>query len=415
VLLLTGWTAIWFAILARHGGISWSFFVKGSSLLFTGNFNGHNRPGFLHLYASYPGFQIGPLAFGVAQVIRNLVPGQPVGPSQGVVLAQMIMSALGLLTLVVIRRIAVLARPELAGRRDFRLTFLTGGAVFIVAWMELAVAYAHLDDSLALLLAALAVLAAINGHPVLTGLAIGLAADAKPWALIFLPVLLLTGGMSRWRSPDQAALPIRASLRAFLISTACAAAAITSAWLPFFVAEPRTVRALHYTIVNMPGSALHALGVNNLQTPHWDRQAQIIVACGLTLIAISRRRWPALLLLGAGARIALDPGVHGYYTAGIMVGALLWDLVGSRRPAAIWTAISFCALNLVPLLTASNPLRGDFRLLLVTAFSLVILGSPAGWVWQPAAAGREARPRAALASGHPELTAGPAPRERVTA
>lgn len=382
MLLLSGWTAIWFAILASNGGIAWIFFVKGSSLLFTGNYNGHNRPGFLHLYASYPGLQIGPLAFGVAQAIRNAVPDQSVGPYQGVVLAQLIMSAMGLLTLVVIRRIALSARPELAGRRDFRLTFLTGGAVFMIAWMELAVAYGHLDDSLALLLAAAGLLAAIRGHPVLTGLAIGLAADAKPWALIFLPVLLLAGGMTRWRSPDQAALPIRANLRAWVLSTACAAAVVTAAWLPFFVADPRTVRALHYTILNMPASSLHALGVNNLQTPHWDRQAQVILACVLALIAISRKRWPAVLLLGAGARIALDPGVHGYYTAGVMVGALLWDLLGSRRPAPIWSLISFCALNLVALATADNLVRGDFRLYLVVAFSTVILATPAAWFWQ---------------------------------
>lgn len=382
MLLLSGWTAIWFAILARNGGIAWIFFVKGSSLLFTGNYNGHNRPGFLHLYASYPGLQIGPLAFGVAQAIRNAVPDQSVGPYQSVVLAQLIMSAMGLLTLVVIRRIALFARPELAGRRDFRLTFLTGGAVFMIAWMELAVAYGHLDDSLALLLASAALLAAIKGHPVLTGLAIGLAADAKPWALIFLPVLLLAGGMTRWRSPDQAALPIRANLRAWLLSAACAAAVIAAAWLPFFVADPATVRALHYTIVNMPASSLHALGVNNLRTPHWDRQAQVILACVLALIAISRKRWPAVLLLGAGARIALDPGVHGYYTAGVMVGALLWDLLGSRRPAPIWSLISFCALNLMALATTDNPVLGDFRLYLVVAFSAVILATPAAWSWQ---------------------------------
>jgi hypothetical protein len=401
MLPLSGWTAIWFAILARNGGIAWIFFVKGSSLLFTGNYNGHNRPGFLHLYASYPGFQIGPLAFGVAQVIRNLVPGQPVGPYQGVVLAQLIMSAMGLLTLVVIRRIVLTARPELAGRRDFGMTFLAGGALFMIAWVELAVAYGHLDDSLALLLAAAAVLGAIQGHPVLTGLAIGLAADAKPWALIFLPVLLLTGGMARWRAPDQAALPIRASLRGWVLSATCAAAAIAAAWLPFFIAVPRTVRALHYTIANMPDSALHALGVNNLQTPHWDRQAQVLVACALALIAISRKRWPAVLLLAAGARIALDPGVHGYYTASIMVGALLWDLLGSRRPTPVWTVISFCALNLVPLLTANNPVRGDFRLLVVVAFSLVILAGPAGWVWQPAAAESDVAAPAALAADAP--------------
>lgn len=384
MLRLSGWTAIWFAILARHGGIAWIFFVKGSSLLFTGNYNGHNRPGFLHLYANYPGLQIGPLAFGAAQVIRNVVPGESVGPYQGVVLAQLMMSAMGLITLIVIRRIGLLARPGLAGRRDFRLTFLAGGAVFMIAWMELAVAYSHLDDSLALLLGAAAVLAAVQGHPVLTGLAIGFAADAKPWALIFLPVLLLTGGIARWRSPDRAAVPIRDSLPAWVLSAACAEAAIAVAWLPFFIAVPRTVRALHYTIMNMPGSALHALGINSPQTPHWDRQAQIVVACALALIAISRRRWPAVLLLGAGARIALDPGVHGYYTAGIMAGALLWDLLGSRQPAPIWTTISFCALNLVPLLTTSNTVRGDFRLLVVAAFSLVILASPAAWVWRPA-------------------------------
>jgi hypothetical protein len=393
MLLLTGWTAIWFAILARHGGIAWIFFVKGSSLLFTGNYNGHNRPGFLHLYASYPGFQIGPLAFGVAQVIRNVIPGQPVGPFQNVVAAQVVMSAMGLLVLAIVRRIALLARPELAGRRDFRLTFAAGGAVFMIAWMELAVAYGHLDDSLTLLLAAAAVLAAIRGHPILTGLAIGFAVDAKPWALIFLPVLLLTGGMSRWRAPDQAARPIGASVRAWAVAAACAAVVIAATWLPFFIAEPRTVRALHYTIVNMPDSALHALGVGNLQTPHWDRQAQIILACALAVIAISRGRWPALLLLGAGARIALDPGVHGYYTPSIMVGAMLWDLLGSRRAMPVWTIISFCALNLVPLLTTNDRVRGDFRLYLIVAFTLTILACPARWVWRPTSAdGDHAQP-----------------------
>lgn len=394
MLLLTGWTAIWFAILARNGGIAWLFFVKGSSLLFNGTYNGHNRPGFLHIYASYPGFQIGPLAFGVAQVIRNLIPGQPIGRDQNVVLAQLIMSAMGLLTLVVIRRIALVARPELATLRSFRRTFLVGGAAFMIAWMELAVAFGHLDDSLALLLAAGAVLTAIQGHPVLTGLAIGLATDAKPWALIFLPVLLLAGGRTRWRTPDQPTRPIRDNLHAWMVAAACAAAVIAAAWLPFFIAVPRTVRALHYTIVNMQDSALHVIGVDNLQTPHWDRQAQILLAGALALIAIGRGRWPAVLLLGAGARIALDPGVHSYYTPGVMVGALLWDLLGSRRPLPVWTIISFCALNLVPLLTRDQHLRGDFRFGLIVAFTLAILAGPSRWVWRPASAAGRADPPA---------------------
>jgi hypothetical protein len=370
------WTAVWFAILARRGGISWVFFVKGSSLLFDGNYNGHNRPGFMHLYQNYPGMQIGPLAFALAQVIRNLVPGQPVGPYQDVVLAQVLMSVIGLATLLVIRRIAVTVRPVLTGTREFRVSFLAGGAVFMVAWTELAVAYGHLDDALALLLGSVAVLTAITARPVLTGLAIGLAADAKPWALIFLPVLLLTAGPA-WRLGQS----LTARLRPPLVAAGCALAVIAAGWLPFFIADPLTVRALHYTIANMPDSALRALGVTAARTPPWDRQAQILLACLLGVLAVARRRWPAVLLLAAGARIALDPGVHGYYTPGILVGALLWDLVGARRPFPVWTCLSFGALNLVPLLSHSSAVRGDFRLCLVVAFTAVVLAGPARWTW----------------------------------
>jgi hypothetical protein len=333
--LLSAWTAVWFAILARHGGIAWIFFVKGSSLLFDGNYNGHNRPGFMHLYQNYPGMQIGPLAFAFAQVIRNLVPGQPIGPYQGVVLAQLIMSAIGLVTLVVIRRIALIARPELAATREFRLSFLAGGAIFMVAWMELAAAYGHLDDALALLLGTVALLTAITRHPALTGLALGLAADAKPWALIFLPVLLLTTGLM-----PRSERSVKASLRPLLIAAGCTLAAIAAGWLPFFIADPLTVRALHYTIANMPNSALRALGVTAAQTPPWDRSAQIIVACVLGILAIARGRWSAVLLLGAGARIALDPGVHGYYTPGILLGALCRSGRTSRSVHSTWCRCS---------------------------------------------------------------------------
>ena len=373
--VLTAWTAVWFMILATHGGIAWVFFVKGSSLLFTGHFGAHSRPGGMHVYASYPGLQIGPLAFAAAEVLRNL------GPDQGIVVAQLIMSAIGLVTLVIIRRIVLMARPELGVRPGLHWTFLAGGAIFMPAWTELAVAYGHLDDALALLLAALALWAAISGHPAVAGLAVGLATDAKPWALIFLPVLLLSAGMRQWRASDQAARPVRASIRAWLLAGTSAAAVIVAAWLPFFIVVPQTTRALHYAIYNLPDSGLRALGVSTAMTPPWDRQAQILLACLLGIAAIWRRRWPAVILLGTGTRVALDPGVHSYYTPGILLGALIWALLGARRPLPVWTAISFCALNLVPLVTASSQVRGAFRLYLVVAFTLVILLGPDRWTW----------------------------------
>jgi hypothetical protein len=101
-----------------------------------------------------------------------------------------------------------------------------------------------------------------------------------------------------------------------------------------------------------------------------------------------------VLLLGVGARIALDPGVHGYYTPGIMMGALLWDLLGTRRPLPTWTVISFFALNLMPLLTTDNSMLGDIRLSLIVAFSVVILTGPADRLWRPVATAGEGAGRA---------------------
>jgi hypothetical protein len=373
LLALACWTAVWFLILAPRGGIAWKFFVQGSLLLFTGHDGASAHAAGLHIYANYPQLQIGPVAFGAAQVIRHL------GPDQGLVLAQLIMTAMGLSGLCAIRRLTLTVRPELSGRAATRWTFLSGGALFVIAWVELAVAYGHLDDAIALLAALLALSAAVARRPVLTGLLVGLAVDAKPWALIFLPILLLASGVDIAGS----GLPLRERVRAIAVAAAAAAAAIAVAWLPFFVADPHTVTATRYTIANLPDSALRALGVHTRYTPSWDRTAQVATGCALGGIAIWRGRWPAVILLAVGARIALDPAAHGYYTAGVMLGALVWDLLGARWPFPLWSILSFCALNVVPLVTADAHLRGVARLYLVIGFTLVILAGPARWYWSP--------------------------------
>ena len=205
----------------------------------------------------------------------------------------------------------------------------------------------------------LAVRAAIAGQAVWAGLCIGLATDAKPWALVFLPILFL--------------LPARAWARA----AAGTLAAVAVAWLPFAIADHGTVAALHYTIRNLPGSALRALGVTDPRTPSWDRLAQLLAGWVLATAAVWRGRWPAVILLGVGARIALDPADHGYYTAGLLLGALLWDVLGTRRPIPLWTVTSFAALTAVHALTKDSALLGQLRLDLVLAFTAAILLSPA--------------------------------------
>jgi hypothetical protein len=115
----------------------------------------------------------------------------------------------------------------------------------------------------------------------------------------------------------------------------------------------------------------------------------------------ARRRKPADRAgLVAAARIGLDPAAHGYYTPGLLVGAMLWDLVGSRRPIPFWTAVAFFALNVTPVLTAHGNVRGDVRLGLAVVIAVAVLLAPARWCWRPspavADAGERSQPADAL-------------------
>ena len=354
LLVLGCWTLAWFVHFAPDGGMAWHFFASGSALLFGGAASPGAPPGGLDLYANDPQLQIGPLAFAIAQVLRHI------GPHQGVFAAEAVLTLAGLYLVHAVARISLTVRPDLARRPvALRLTLLTGGAVFMAGWEGLATTFAHLDDAAALVLAVLAIRAALAGRAVLTGLCIGLATDAKPWALVFLPIVFM--------------LPVRAWGRAAVSMLASVAAA----WLPFAVADHHTLAALHYTIRNVPASALRALGVNDPRTPSWDRPAQVLIGWVLAAAAVWRGRWPAVILLGVGARIALDPADWGYYTAGVLLGALLWDVLGTRRPLPVWTVTSFAALTAVHALTSNSALLGQIRLGLVIAFALVILLGPA--------------------------------------
>lgn len=346
-------TVFWAVVFARHGGYSWHYFVQGSTLLFHGA-SASAPAGGLDLYANYPQLQIGPFTFAVAEILRHL------GGSNGLVAAWVFMALLGLVVLYVLERILEAVRPELAGDDRVHMTMLVGGSAFMIGWTDLSIAISHLDDVLALTLAVLALWAAIADLPAIAGICIGLSADSKPWALVFLPLIL--------------AVPARTRRHA----AAWTAITIVAVYLPFVVADPHMLSAASaFTITNEPSSALRALGVSDPGTPSWDRIAQIGLGCVLGAVAVWRRRWPALILLGVGARIALDPGVYGYYTAGVLLGALLWDLLGQRRPMPIWTLTSGAALAVAPILTADASLLGDLRLWLVVAFTLVLLLGPA--------------------------------------
>src|SRR5260221_6850088 len=99
------WTLGWFVDLSRRGGMAWHFFTQGSTLLFDGSPSPRALPGGLHMYASYPQLQIGPLAFVLAQGLRHL------GPHQGVLATEAVLTAAGLYLVHALMQITLAVRP----------------------------------------------------------------------------------------------------------------------------------------------------------------------------------------------------------------------------------------------------------------------------------------------------------------
>ena len=345
--VVAGWSALWFAVLVGRGGGSWHYFVQGAQLL--SDLDDAVRGG-LHLYAAAPILQIGPVALVAA------LAAMPLGPA-GALLVWQILGALGgVLVLLEIRRIAQLTRPF----QDWQLLDLrvTSVAIFVVpVWMFLAVGAAHLDDELALLFTVFAVRRALLGRAVSAGILLGLAVDAKPWAVPFACLLLLLG------RPRRVA-----------VGAAVMAATVAAGWLPFFLADPSTSNAVHFTIVNTPLSALRVLGVDDPRTPPWVRPAQAVVGIVLALVAFRRRRWPAIVLAAVAARLVLDPGTNKYYVAGLVVGAALWDVVGSRRLLPWWTGMACLTLFSARWVPMPDSLHGWLTLLYFLACCVLVVG-----------------------------------------
>lgn len=360
--VLWPWALAWVAFQAGMAGQSWHFFAQGGRLLFA------NAPGAgLQLYAAHPDLQIGPLTLAVSSVFRAL------GPGNGETTAIAAMSLTGPLMLAAVWRLVP------AGERRRRSRLLFAGLLFLPVWTELTTHFAHLDDLLALGFSVAALHAVDRRHPVWAGLALAAAVDAKPWAAAFVVLLL--------------ALPRRQWLAALAAFTG----GIAVVWLPFLLADQRTLAVVHFTIPNNRSSALRVLGVMAARTPWWDRSAQLLLGMAGGAVAIRRGRWPAVLLVAVAARIMLDPGVYAYYTSGALLGTIVVDLVVTRWRLPWATATAAVLLYAARFTHALIPFNlhqlGILRLVFAVGLPTVVLGIP-GW-WMARRPGRHARNRLA--------------------
>lgn len=313
----------------------WHYFVQGSRLLF-----GDAPDGGLHVFARHPELQTGPLSLVVSSAIRELASGN------GFVSAALLTMGLGIITLFLVERIA--ARLRLGGTPFVAVAL--GAPLFLKEWATLA-SIGHVDDALALAFGTLAVYAVANRWPTVAGCAIGLAVGSKPWAVFFLPML--------WALPRY---------RARSVSLAVAVSA--AAWLPFILADRHTLSAGAYTIYNWPDSTLRVLGVGSLMTPEWVRPAQLAACLAVGAVAVWRGRWYAVPLAAIATRLLLDGGTHGYYAAGLVLGALLFDAIASTRRVPWATIFVVGTIRGLPLLVPVASTRGLLR----TAVLLLCVG-----------------------------------------
>jgi hypothetical protein len=333
--------------LATSNGGSWHYFADAARLLV--HRSGHTPgPGGLSLYQSHPEFQFGPFAIAVTAVFLAAF------DEHARVAAQIAMMAVGVTILVLIDR----AAPKLAGawRRQWTVEVI-GGALFLIAWTDIALRSAHIDDALALLAAVIALWAlATRRHWLIAAVCLGVGASAKPWAILFLPML--------WALPRNRRLP--ALLMSLIVTGA--------GWVPFFVADHATARAGQFIIDVAPNSVLHLVGIAVGPTPHWDRLIQLAVGIVVAVLAARRGRWPGVVLVAIATRLLLDPGAHHYYTAGLVLAALVWEATAAEPPVVPWlTAAVFALLELSTAPTLVGAAPASWMRLIATSVAIVMV------------------------------------------
>lgn len=308
-----------------RSGFTWHYVETGTRELFS------RRS--LHVYADHPEVQMGPLTFVVSAPF--------VLPSFGLlgqVAAMVALSGVGLGCLRQVQVIMGLSgdSPGLHQAAPDRL-FLVGALLFVPAWVEVAVHWQHPDDACALFCAVYGLRLALTDRWVAAAVILGLAVDFKPWSVPFVALLLLVH-RRRWLGGGVIWVLV-----------------VVAAWLPFLLADPQTIRLTSFGIVNDHASVLRLFGVTNQHTPSWCRPAQLLGGSALAAILVLKDRWPGAIAAVIATRMLLDPGVKNYYDAGLLMGAVTFDVMLSARRIPWMTLVGTVLVYLPSYLLSSSP------------------------------------------------------------
>jgi hypothetical protein len=298
---LAAWLVVWTWARWSPSAISWHYFEDGVHWMFVTDH--------LHVFAHHPELQLGPLT------LLLVAPFTLLSGRAGPIGVQLFGTALGLLVLYLAMRAA--------GPKVPRWLVGVTGAFLMPAWTVLSVRWLHPDDVFAVVFAVGALVAVRKQRGLLAGFLLGAAVAAKPWALGFEPVLLM--------------LPRDKILKGI----AMAAGVVAAAWLPFVLADPGTLAALHPAIGFSDTSVLRLFGVTGSQMPAWVRPVQLLGAPVLAYLVVRRGRWQGALLVAFALRLVIDPHDIGYYEGSAVAFAVVADLA-ARMP--LWTPLTAAML-----------------------------------------------------------------------
>lgn len=336
------------ALLAFDHARAWHYFVDAAHLLVR---DSEAEGGGLRVYRTHPEFQFGPL------VILVSVPYAWLPESVGEWAVMVTASLAGVAALALGVHAVRIRHPDVEGRG--RLLPLLVGVPFVALWLRLAAYTAHIDDVIALAAVAASGLAIERRRSGWTVVALTVAAAAKPWAIIFAPMAMLGDVRPRVE-------------RAVLVVVLSAAT-----WLPFLVGSPGTLDALRDFAIGVDvNSGLRTLQLDEAATPAWVRPAQLALGFAATTIAVLwRRSWPAAFVAGIAARMLIDPATEHYYTTGLVLAALVWEL--DRWPGRLpWrTALIATVLEIAASDVTLGGLMATIRFVVLAGTIAVVLAT----------------------------------------
>ncbi len=281
----------------------------------------------LRVYAERPNIQSGPIALLSIGLLADL--GDRAFPIAGAVMFA----------------IAMVALFRMDGARDRSPVVLGLGGLIALVWWRTFVFQGHLDDAATIALAVMAVAAVGRRRHVTAAVALGIALAVKPWAVFLLPVLMRPG--DTWRR--RVALPC----------LSLAIGAVT--WAPFLLASRGTIDGARPAVWVAPDSVYRLYTGSSSTMPTALRLVQLVV-CVLAVSWVTLRgHVSCAVLLGISVRLLLDGGTWPYYTAGLIVGALLWDVLESEYRIP-WATIAASALLPKPTWIEPAEVRSLMRL-----------------------------------------------------